>query len=190
MQAIQSEIVDRTSAIVLTEAGNSFSLGTHHLRFAQPKRYRTSTGFGSMGHASAGVIGVALGLGRKAVAIVGDGAMLMQNELNTAASYRIDVLWIVLNDARYGMIAQGMASLGWDPFETDFQRVDFVAVARGMGADGIRVARELELLAALRLGMEAPGPFVIDVIIDPSELAPSGRRNHSLRQQGVAGGSR
>lgn len=190
MKAIQSEIVDRSSAIVLTEAGNSFSLGTHHLRFAQPRRYRTSTGFGSMGHASAGVIGAALGSGRKAVAIVGDGAMLMQNELNTAASYGIDTLWIVLNDARYGMIAQGMASLGWDPFETDFQRVDFVAVARGMGADGIRVARELELLAALRLGMEASGPFVIDVVVDPSELAPSGRRNESLRQQGAAGGPR
>jgi acetolactate synthase I/II/III large subunit len=185
MQVIQSEVVDRSPSIVLTEAGNSFSFGTHHLRFAQPRRYRTSTGFGSMGHASTGVIGAAVGSRRKAVAIVGDGAMLMQNELNTAASYRIAALWIVLNDARYGMIAQGMSSLGWLPFETDFARADFVAIARGMGADGIRVVRETELVDALRLGMRAAGPFVIDVVIDPSELAPAGRRNQSLGQQGV-----
>ncbi len=189
MQMIQSEIVDRTSAVVLTEAGNAFSLGTHHLRFSEPRRYRVSTGFGSMGHASAGVIGATLGTRQKAVAIVGDGAMLMQNELNTAASYGIAAMWIILNDARYGMIAQGMGSLGWKPFETEFLRADFVAIARGMGADGVRVERESDLLAALRLGVQASGPFVIDVIVDRSELAPAGRRNQSLHQQGVGKGA-
>ncbi|MBN1607124.1 MAG: thiamine pyrophosphate-binding protein [Polyangiaceae bacterium] len=185
MQMIQREIVEGSPALVLTEAGNSFSFGTHYLRFAEPQRYRTSTGFGSMGHVSSGVIGAALGSRHKAVAIVGDGAMLMQNELNTAASYGIAALWIVLNDARYGMIDQGMRSLGWQPFETEFARADFVAIARGMGADGIRAEREADLAAALRLGMQAPGPFVVDVVVDPNELAPGGRRNQSLRQQGV-----
>jgi acetolactate synthase I/II/III large subunit len=186
MQAIQEEVVEKTRATVLTEAGNSFLLGTHHLRFAEARRYRVSTSFGSMGQAAAGVLGAALGGRHKAVAIVGDGAMMMNNEISTAANYGIGAVWIVLNDARYGMVEEGMRSVGWQPFETDFPRVDFVAVARAMGGDGIRVEREEDLAVALEAGMRALGPFVIDVVVDPSELAPSGKRNQSLKAQGLS----
>lgn len=185
MQAVQREIVQGSSAVVMTEAGNSFALGSHHLRFSGPGRYRVSTSFGSMGQAAAGVLGAALANDNKAVAIVGDGAMLMLNEINTAANYGIGAVWIVLNDARYGMIEQGMQSVGWKPFETDFPRADFVAIARAMGGDGIRVEREEDLAAALQAGLASLGPFVIDVIIDPSEVAPAGQRNASLARQGL-----
>jgi acetolactate synthase-1/2/3 large subunit len=185
MQAVQREIVQGSSAVVMTEAGNSFALGSHHLRFPGPGRYRVSTSFGSMGQAAAGVLGAAMANGNKAVAIVGDGAMLMLNEINTAANYGIGAVWIVLNDARYGMIEQGMQSVGWKPFETDFPRADFVAIARAMGGDGIRVESEEELAAALQAGLASLGPFVIDVIIDPTEVAPAGQRNASLARQGL-----
>lgn len=187
MAALQREVVEKTDGIVIAEAGNSFALGTHHLRFDQPSRYRVSTAFGSMGHAVTGVIGAALGSGRKAYAIVGDGAMLMLSEVSTAATYGIDCVWVVLNDARYGMIAQGMRSIGWKPFETDFLRADFVAIARGMCGDGIRVERESELEAALMAARLASGPFVVDVLVDPTELAPATKRNQSLVEQGVNG---
>src|SRR6185436_12930611 len=108
---------------------------------------------------------------------------LMLNELNTAANYSLGCVWIVLNDARYGMIEQGMESVGWTPFETDFPRADFVAIARAMGADGIRVEREEDVAAALQAGLASLGPFVIDVIIDPTEIAPAGQRNQSLTKQ-------
>jgi acetolactate synthase I/II/III large subunit len=187
MQAIQTEIVERSDAIVLTEAGNSFALGSHYLRFHEAGRYRVSTGFGSMGHAAAGVIGATLGGRRKAVAIVGDGSMLMLNELNTAACYGVDAVWIVLNDARYGMIAQGMQAIGWQPFSTDFPRVDFVAIARAMGCDGIRVECEEQVEMALRRALLASGPFLIDVIIDSTEPGPPNPRNASLIKQGING---
>lgn len=185
MQAVQREIVLGSSAVVMTEAGNAFALGNHHLRFPAPGRYRVSTGFGSMGQAAAGVLGAAMANGNKAVAIVGDGAMLMLNEINTAANYGIGAVWIVLNDARYGMIEQGMQSVGWQPFETDFPRADFVAIARAMGGDGIRVEREEDVAAALQAGLASLGPFVIDVLIDPAEIAPAGQRNQSLARQGL-----
>jgi acetolactate synthase-1/2/3 large subunit len=185
MQAIQREIVEQSRAIVMTEAGNSFSLGSHHLRFPESGRYRVSTTFGSMGQATAGVLGAALARGNKAFALVGDGAMLMLNEVNTAANYGLGCVWIVLNDARYGMIEQGMQAAGWQPFETDFPRSDFVAIARAMGADGVRVEREEDLAAALQAGLASLGPFVIDVIIDPTEIAPAGQRNKSLAAQGL-----
>ena len=187
MEAIQRVVVEGSEAIVLTEAGNSFTLGSHYLRFATPGRYRVSSGFGSMGHAVAGVLGASLARGDKAVAIAGDGAMLMTNEISTAVSYGIDAVWIVLNDARYGMIEQGMRSLKWDPFETSIPRADFVAIARAMGADGVHVDREEDLDAALAQAMQAKGPFVVDVWIDADEPGLPNRRNASLIKQGVNG---
>ncbi|HYN63361.1 MAG TPA: thiamine pyrophosphate-binding protein, partial [Candidatus Limnocylindrales bacterium] len=82
MVAIQEVVIERHSAVVLAESGNSFAWASHSLRFNQAGRYRVSTGVGSMGHAGAGVVGAALGRGGKAVAIIGDGAMLMNNEIN------------------------------------------------------------------------------------------------------------
>lgn len=185
MEAIQRVVVDRTDAVVITEAGNAFSLGSHYLKFQTPGRYRVSSGFGSMGHATGGVIGAAFARRKKAVAIAGDGAMLMLNEISTAVSYGIDAVWIVLNDSRYGMIEQGMRALKWEPFETAIPRADFVQIARGMGADGVRVEREADLDDAIEHAMSAAGPFVVDVWIDPTEAAPPNRRNASLAKQGV-----
>lgn len=186
MQEIQRVVVSGSDAMLLTEAGNAFALGSHHLRFDTSGRYRVSSGFGSMGHAVAGVVGAALAKRGKAVALVGDGAMLMLSELNSAAHYGADAVWIVLNDGRYNMIEQGMRAIGWEPFETRFPRADFVSIARGMGADGARVEQEREVAAALEQAMKARGPFVVDVLIDPLEMAPSAGRNKSLLEQGVS----
>lgn len=180
--AIQRVIVEGSDATVLTEAGNSFAWGTHALRFTTPVRYRVSTGFGSMGHAVAGVLGTALGRGGKAVAIAGDGAMLMNSEVNTAVQYRIPAVWIVLNDGRYGMVEQGMSKEGFHA-DTGIPEVDFVALARAMGADGVRVTREADVEGALRQALCSTGPFVVDVLIDPSTPAPIGARVESLMAQ-------
>jgi acetolactate synthase-1/2/3 large subunit len=183
MSALQRIFVEPGDTIVLTEAGNAFAWTTHHLAFREPRRYRVSVGFGSMGHATTGVVGAALGGQCKAVAVVGDGSMLMQNELSTAATYGIDAVWVVLNDGRYNMTEQGMRSVGLDPHATGFHEVDFVATARALGADGVRVDREEDLDAALLRARTAKGPFVVDVHIDPTNAAPVGARNKNLLEQ-------
>lgn len=182
MDAVQRHVVDATDAIVLADSGNAFIWTTHRLRFAHPGRYRVSTAMGAMGHAAAGVVGAALGHGGRAVAVVGDGSMLMNNEINTAVKYRACAVWIVLNDARYGMCAQGMHSLGLNA-DALFPAVDFVAFAKAQGADGVRVSHEQELDAALQLAMHATGPFVVDVLIDVRAHAPSAARNRALELQ-------
>lgn len=182
MDAIQLAVVDGSDAIVLAESGNSFTWATHCLRFAQPGRYRVSTNLGSMGHAATGVLGAALGHG-SAVAIVGDGAMLMNcSEVNTAAKRGLSAVWIVLNDGRYNMCEQGMAALGMaDLADARFPPVDFAQLAIAMGAGGLRVERESDLAGALTQALSANGPFVLDVLIDASQIAPTQGRNEGLK---------
>ncbi len=184
MQAVQRQVVERSEAIVLAESGNAFFWANHLLRFGEPGRYRVSTGFGSMGHATTGVVGAAIAREGKAVALVGDGAMLMLTEVSTAVQYGAQAVWVVLNDGLYAMCDQGMRAMGWEPFGTEIPPTDFVSIVRAVGGEGVRVEREVDLDEALRAAMSAPGPFVVDVRIDPRESAPSGRRNRNLMQQG------
>ncbi|MGK7925455.1 MAG: thiamine pyrophosphate-dependent enzyme [Spirulina sp.] len=183
MAAIQQIVVDGSDAVVMTEAGNSFAWGTHSLRFAQPERYRTSTGFGSMGHAGTGVVGAAAGRQGKAVAILGDGAMLMNSEVSTAVQYGIPAVWIVLNDSHYNMCQQGMRMLGHQHVNARIPETDFAAIARGMGAEGVRVECESEIFWLLERAMRSPRPIVVDVRIDASYKAPIGSRIQSLKSQ-------
>lgn len=184
---IQRVLVDGSDAWLMAESGNSFCWASHLLRCDEPGRYRVSTGFGSMGHATTGVVGAALARGGKAVALVGDGAMLMMNELHAAVQHGAAALWIILNDSCYLMCAQGMAVMGWQPMSCELPPVDFVALARALGATGERVDSELELGPALARAAAARGPHVLDVRVDPREVPPSGRRNRSLMQQGYTG---
>lgn len=183
MNAIQGIIVEGSDALVIAEAGNSFAWGNYILQFTKSGRYRVSTGFGAMGHAVTGVVGAALARNSKAVAIVGDGAMLMNSEVSTAVQYKIPAVWIVLNDSRYNMCDQGMAMLGFEGIDAKISQTNFVKIAQGMGADGIRVERESDIQATLEKALVSTDPFVVDVIIDPTQPAPIGSRIHNLISQ-------
>jgi acetolactate synthase-1/2/3 large subunit len=185
MDAIQKIIVEDSNAVILAEAGNSFAWATNRLRFTQPGRYRISTGVGAMGHAVTGVVGATWGGNGKAIAIVGDGAMLMNSEVSTAVKFDIPAVWIVLNDGRYNMCAQGMNLQGFQGVDTEIPSTNFVKLAQSMGADGIRVSTELELEAALIKALAATVPFVVDINLDPKQPAPIGGRIRSLIQQGA-----
>lgn len=185
MDAIQRIFVEGSDAVIMAESGNSFTWATHLLRIDKPNRYRVSTGVGSMGHMATGVVGSAQARNGKAVALVGDGSMLMNNEISTAVKYQIPAVWIVLNDARYNMCHQGMKLLGLKGADAAIPHTDFVMIARGMGADGISVENESDVEAALEKALASSVPFVVDIAIDPNRMAPSGGRNDGLRAQGV-----
>ena len=178
MEAVQRTIVEGSDAILLAECGNTFAWAIHHLRLPEP-RLRVSVGWGSMGHVSMGAIGVAAA-GRRAVALVGDGAMLMGHEIVTAARHRLDVVWIVLNDAGYGMCRHGMAAMGLSASELDQPEVDFAALARSLGVRGATIRDERDLEPRLAEALSWPGPTVIDVRIDPDERPPIGARVSGL----------
>lgn len=184
MRALQHVVIDGSDATVLAESGNSFAWTTHHLRIKAPLRYRVSTFTGAMGHAAAGVIGTALATGRPALAVVGDGAMLMTNEISTAVQHAAPCIWVVLNDARYNMCAQGMATLGLRA-DASIPPTNFAALATALGATGMRVTEEAGLEPALREALAASCPVVVDVVIDPDRLAPAMARNRGLRAEGI-----
>jgi acetolactate synthase-1/2/3 large subunit len=76
-----------------------------------------------------------------------------------------------------------MKKQGYTSVKTQIPPTDFVMLARSMGADGICVETEFQIEAALSQAISAKIPFIVDVRIDPTEIAPIGTRINSLIAQ-------
>jgi acetolactate synthase I/II/III large subunit len=183
--ALQRVVLD-AGIPVIADSGNSFVWAVHLLRPRVPGLVRVSTAWGAMGLSNS-VLGAALARGGPAVALIGDAAHLMLSEVNTAATYRIPAIWVVMADFRLGMVEDGMAAArltdGFDGSEMRFARCDFAAMARAAGAAGLTVRDESQLDAVLAEAVKFGGPVVVHVDIDDTVPAPIGGRVDSLGAQ-------
>jgi acetolactate synthase I/II/III large subunit len=165
-------------------------IGVHHnwlLSFCKPKRPDSligSMGFGPMGFGVAGVMGAKFAApDRPCVSVCGDGAFFMHaNVLGTAVEYNLPVVWVVWNNYAYASI-RGLQRgyLGGRELATDFHdprtgeryNPDFAAMARSCGVEGVRVDRAGDIGEAIRKGIAANKPYLIDVDI-AADINPSG----------------
>lgn len=167
----------------LAEPGSSMAWAIHWLRVTEPGLLRIPSQFGCMGHMTCGVVGVALASGRPAACLTGDGSMLMADEIHTAVDHKVPALWVVLNNAKLQMVEAGMAANGPFGSEARFTRCNFALFAEAMGAKGIEVEDEFAVEDALTAALGSGGPCVVDVQVDPNEVAPFGARLETLSRQ-------
>jgi len=128
---------------------------------------------GTIGWGLPAALGVKLACpGRRVLAIVGDGSVLMAAQaLWTAARYGIAIVLVVLNNRGYTILKQGLAGLGGQAARrgaypaTDVTGVDLVGLARsfGVAAEQVTVSN---LEDALRHTLEARGSVLLDVTLD------------------------
>jgi acetolactate synthase-1/2/3 large subunit len=126
-----------------------------------------------MGWAVAGAIGAKLAYPqRPVVCVCGDGAFLMSAmELSTAVNHDINVIWIVMNDSRLGIIYDLQKGLySGRIVGTTFRNPDLVAFAQSLGISGRVVSEPDELSDALRSTISGGGSFLLDVRFDADEV--------------------
>jgi acetolactate synthase-1/2/3 large subunit len=104
--------------------------------------------------------------------------MHMTDELNTAAAYGLQAIFVVLNNGCMNIVRDGMERNGRPDPDAEYPPTDFAAVARAKGADGVRVTDERDLDAALQAAIVAKGPYVVDVIVtrDPAPIGERAKR--------------
>lgn len=137
-----------------------------------------SRGLATMGYALPAAIALSLAQpDRAVVAFTGDGGLMMcAAELATAAQLGCRLVVVVLNDASMSLIKVKQRRRQLQAQGMDYSPTDFAAVARGFGCLGLRVQGAEELLPAFRRAMEASGPALLDVAVDPESYHTSVRR--------------
>ncbi|MFB6129866.1 MAG: thiamine pyrophosphate-binding protein [Salinigranum sp.] len=160
---------------VVCAGAGQHSLWANILPAEAPGTALKSVGLGSMGFAYSAGIGATVEDDATAFVIVGDGDLAMVcQELWTAAQEDLPVVAVVFNDRQLSAI-KNPQSIRFDgpPFGVDYDDADLATVAEGFGVLGVRVESGDEFEPALREALDADGPALLDVTIDPSVKAPS-----------------
>jgi thiamine pyrophosphate-dependent acetolactate synthase large subunit-like protein len=131
-----------------------------------PRTFLYPVGSATLGYAVGAAIGAQIAHpGRPVVAVVGDGGFMFSvNELATAVKYRLPVVFLLMNDDRYGAIKwlqEKMFAGRWG--EADLANPDFVALARAFGARGERVPDADALPGAIAGALTSEGPSVLEL---------------------------
>jgi pyruvate dehydrogenase (quinone) len=127
-------------------------------------------------------VGVALGMAngvqaldthRQVIAMCGDGGftMLMQ-EFVTSVQHGLPVKVFVFNNAGWGLVHLEMEEAGLPVFTegATFKNPDFAMFAQACGARGFRITHPQGLRETVAQALSTPGPVIVDVVVDPTEI--------------------
>jgi 3D-(3,5/4)-trihydroxycyclohexane-1,2-dione acylhydrolase (decyclizing) len=171
--------VDRNAgktSLIMCAAG-TMPGALHVLWRAAQGGYHMEYGYSCMGYEIAGAMGIKMAQPqRDVICMVGDGSYMMANsELATAVMMGIPFTVVLTDNRGYGCINRLQAATGGAPFNNLLRdsyhvneaNLDFVAHARSMGANAVKVADVAELEAEMQKAKTATIPTVIVIDTDP-----------------------
>ena len=95
--------------------------------------------------------------------------MMNSQELETAVRMGLDLVVLVINNSKYGMIRWKQHDAGFEDFGLDFGNPNFVDYANSYGATGHRIERTEDFVPTLEKAFAAGGVHLIDLPVDDSE---------------------
>ena len=175
-------VIERIGALSGPEAVYAAGVGQHQMwsaqfiKYERPNSWLNSGGAGTMGYSVPAAMGAKVGQPDRLVwAIDGDGCFQMTNqELATCAINDIPIKVAIINNSSLGMVRQWQTLFYNERYSntdlhtgTDALMIpDFVKLAVAYGCLAIRVEKEEEIDAAIKLAIATNDrPVVIDFIV-------------------------
>ncbi|OWW21628.1 thiamine pyrophosphate-binding protein [Noviherbaspirillum denitrificans] len=178
------EVLPR-DAIITTDVGwNKNGVGQQFPVYT-PGSILTPGGYATMGFGAPAAIGAKIACpNRVVVSLVGDGGF-GQNPalLATAMEENVPVVWVIMNNCAYGTIAGLQKAHYGTTVGTLFRKdgepynVDYAAIARAYGAEGVRIESAEEFKTVLERAVNSGKPFVIDVAMMNEPVPTAGHWN-------------
>ncbi len=162
------------------DIGEFMSYVIHHMKVVDYDTFNINVHFGAMGSGIGSVIGSKLAEPERPVAcITGDGCFFMHGmEILTAKEYNLPILFIVMNNARLGMVYHGHA-LQFKRTHPSFEQhpINISAMASAMDIPSFQVTELQDLNQdMLHNLMNLKGPAVLEVVLTDNNTPPMGDR--------------
>ncbi|MBS4177790.1 thiamine pyrophosphate-binding protein [Lederbergia citrea] len=162
------------------DIGEFMSYVIHHMKVLDSHTFDINVHFGAMGSGIGSAIGSKLAEPeRPVVCITGDGCFFMHGmEILTAKEYHLPILFVVMNNARLGMVYHGH-SLQYKRSHPYFEQepINIAAMAAAMNIPSYRI-NEMEDLNPDVINdlTHLNGPAVLEVALIDNNIPPMGDR--------------
>lgn len=159
-------------ALFTADGGSPMVWVLRHIRSNGRRRTLTSLLHGTMANAMPQALGLQKAFpGRQVISLSGDGGLAMLlGDLLTAVQEKLPIKVVVFNNSSLNFVELEQKVEGLLDNYTDLLNPDFGRLAEVIGFHGRTVTRSEELEAAVQDFLAQPGPALLDVHTNPTEL--------------------
>ncbi|HKB70321.1 MAG TPA: thiamine pyrophosphate-dependent enzyme [Thermoanaerobaculia bacterium] len=162
----------RENAIVSCDSGTIATWFARHIRVKRGQKHSLSGTLATMANGLPYTIAAQIAFPeRQCVGFVGDGGFTMlMGEFATAVKYGLPIKIVIVKNNTLGQIKwEQMVFLGNPEYGCDLNPIDFAGFARACGGAGYTIEDPADCGAILDEALGAPGPAIIEAVVDPNE---------------------
>lgn len=161
--------------VLLVDSGAHRAFCGHYWQSYAAGEYLSATNLGPMGWAIPAGIGAKLATPQKPCCVVtGDGCMMMHGmEIQTAARFKVPVVYVVINNSALGNVYLRAVKEGESAAElTMVPDHDWAGFARSLGLQSETIRNPQDLKEAFQRAFAANAPYLIDIKCDKKYTTP------------------
>ena len=162
----------KENAIVSCDSGTIATWWARQIKARRGQKYSLSGTLATMANGLPYAIAAQVAYPeRQCVAFVGDGGFsMLMADFVTAVKYELPIKVVIIKNNVLGQIRwEQMVLLGNPEYGVELQPIDFAMYARACGAVGLSVSDPSRCADVLREALNAPGPALVEAVVDPYE---------------------
>jgi pyruvate dehydrogenase (quinone) len=170
-QVVGWELSKRTKegAIIVSDSGTNTTVWARYMKAKKGQMHSCSGNLATMACGLPYALAAQIAFPeRQVIGVVGDGGFTMlMGEIITAVAYKLPIKLVIIKNNTLGQIKwEQMVFQGNPEYQCDLLPIDFVALARAVGADGVRIDDPTTAGAKFDEALAMPGPVIIECVVD------------------------
>lgn len=160
----------REDAIIVSDSGTNTTVWARYMPAKKGQMHSCSGNLATMACGLPYAIAAQVAFpDRQVIGVVGDGGFTMlMGEIITAVAYKLPIKIVIIKNNTLGQIKwEQMVFEGNPEYQCELFPIDFVALARAVGADGVRIDDPTKAGDLLDQALAMPGPVLIEAVVDP-----------------------
>ena len=160
----------KENAIIVSDSGTNTTVWARYMLSKQGQQHSCSGNLATMACGMPYAIAAQVAFPeRQVIGVVGDGGFTMlMGEIITAVTYKLPIKLVIIKNNTLGQIKwEQMVFEGNPEYQCELLPIDFVALARAVGAEGVRIEDQATAGEMLDKALAMPGPVIIEAVVDP-----------------------
>jgi pyruvate dehydrogenase (quinone)/pyruvate oxidase len=170
-QVVGWELSKRTreDAIIVSDSGTNTTVWARYMKAKRGQMHSCSGNLATMACGMPYAIAAQIAFpDRQVIGVIGDGGFTMlMGEIITAVAYKLPIKLVIIKNNTLGQIKwEQMVFQGNPEYQCDLLPIDFVALAKAVGANGVRIDDPKTAGEKFDEALAMPGPVIIEAVVD------------------------